>query len=155
MSINMGRDKEEMLHTYNGIWLCHTEEWSNGICSNMGGTRDRLIEGGQKEKGKYPMMSYAEFKIWCKWTYLWNKNRLTENWFVAIEGEGDTAHIGIKWIGIKFERDSSPTSKGNLGFAFHLGECALCEVGNAWVLEPGLLQCLPSLFGYYSLVEIK
>ena len=38
-----------------------------------------LTEVCQKERGKYHMISLiCESKMWCKWTYLWNRNRLTD-----------------------------------------------------------------------------
>ena len=40
MSIDRGIDKEDMIHTYNGILLSHKKEWNNAICSSMGGPRD-------------------------------------------------------------------------------------------------------------------
>ena len=33
-------DKEDVVHTYNGILLHHKKEWNNAICSNMDATRD-------------------------------------------------------------------------------------------------------------------
>ena len=40
MSIDRGLDKEDMAHVYNGILLGHKKELSNGICSNMDGSRN-------------------------------------------------------------------------------------------------------------------
>ena len=40
-----------------------------------------LSKVGQIEKDKYHIISllyYVESKIWYKWTYLWNRNRLTD-----------------------------------------------------------------------------
>ena len=47
-----------------------------------------LSEVSQKDK-YYMCHLYVESKIWHKWTYLWNKNRLTdvENRFVVAKGE--------------------------------------------------------------------
>ena len=37
MSINRGRDKEDVLHTHDGILLSHEKGWNNAICSNTDG----------------------------------------------------------------------------------------------------------------------
>ena len=33
-------DKEDIVHTHNGILLSYKQEWNNAICSNIGGPRD-------------------------------------------------------------------------------------------------------------------
>ena len=40
MSINRGRDKEDVVHIYNGILVSHKKERNNAICNNMDATRD-------------------------------------------------------------------------------------------------------------------
>ena len=40
MSINRGRDKEDVVHIYNGIPVSHKKERNNAICNNMDATRD-------------------------------------------------------------------------------------------------------------------
>ena len=40
MSIDIGMDKEDMIHVYSGILLSHKKEQNNAICSNMDATRD-------------------------------------------------------------------------------------------------------------------
>ena len=35
-------DKQDVVHIYNGVLLSHKKEWSNGICSNMDGSRNYL-----------------------------------------------------------------------------------------------------------------
>ena len=61
-----------------------------------------LSEVSQKEKDKYHTNHlYVESKIWSKWTYLWNRNRImdTENRLVIAEGEG--FERGMEWeVGI-------------------------------------------------------
>ena len=62
-----------------------------------------LSEVSQKEKDKYHMISliYVESKIWYKWTYLWNRNRITdiENRLVVANREGVGG--GMEWeIGV-------------------------------------------------------
>jgi len=54
-----------------------------------------LREVSQKVKDKYPMISRVESKIWHKWTYLWNRNRLPDCWtdsWLLKRGQG-----GIDW----------------------------------------------------------
>ena len=78
-SIDRWMDKENVVHTYNGILLSHKKEWNNAICSNVDGPWDYHIKWSQKEKDKYHMISlYVESKICHKWTYLRNRNRLTD-----------------------------------------------------------------------------
>ena len=40
MSIDRGVDKEDVVHTRNGILLSHNKEWNNAICSNIDGPRN-------------------------------------------------------------------------------------------------------------------
>ena len=40
MSIDRWMDKEDVVHTYNGILLSHKKEWNTAICRNMEGPRD-------------------------------------------------------------------------------------------------------------------
>ena len=40
MSIDRGRDKEDMVHIYYGILLNHQKEWNNAIGSNMDAVRN-------------------------------------------------------------------------------------------------------------------
>ena len=60
-----------------------------------------LCEVSHKEKDKYHVKShlYVESKIWHKWTYLYNRNRLTdiENRLGVAEGEGEGEGEG--WTG--------------------------------------------------------
>ena len=84
-------DKENMVHIYNGILFSHKKEWNNAICSSMDTTRDFIqSEVSQTEKGEIIWYHLCvESKIWQKWTYLWNRNRLTdiENRYVVAKGQ--------------------------------------------------------------------
>ena len=40
MSIDRGVNKEDVVHTYNGILLSYKKERNNAICSNIDGPRD-------------------------------------------------------------------------------------------------------------------
>ena len=81
-----------MIHVYNGILLRH-KEWNNAICSNRNGPRDTIpSEVSQTEK----QISYGitcmwnlKKKKWYQWTYLENRDRLTdfENKLMVKKGE--------------------------------------------------------------------
>ena len=57
MSIDRGMDKEDVVHTYDGILLCHKKEWNNAICSNMDGPTDYHTKWSKSEKDKYHMIA--------------------------------------------------------------------------------------------------
>ena len=50
-------DKEDVVHTYNGILLSHKKEWSNAICSNMDGPTEDHTKWSKPDKDKYHMIS--------------------------------------------------------------------------------------------------
>ena len=79
MSINWWMDKEDVVRIWNGKLLSHKKEWNNAICSNMDATRG-YIKWSKSERDKYHMCYhlYVESKIWHKWTYLQNRNKLTD-----------------------------------------------------------------------------
>ena len=52
MSINRWMDKEDVVHTYNGIFLSHKREQNNAICSNTDGPRDYHTKESKSEKEK-------------------------------------------------------------------------------------------------------
>ena len=57
-----------------------------------------LSEVSQKEKDKYYMISLiVESKMWHKWTYLWNRNRLTDNREQTCDCQGGGG-VGKEWI---------------------------------------------------------
>ena len=81
-----------MVHIYNGILLSHKEEWNNVICSNMNGPRDyptKWSESDRERQTSYDITYMWNLKKWQKWTYLQNRNRLTdiENKFMVTKGE--------------------------------------------------------------------
>ena len=70
-----------MVHIYNGILLSHRKEWNNAICRNMDGTRDCHTEWSKSEGER--QISYDVAYMWnlkngYKWTYLQNRNRVTD-----------------------------------------------------------------------------
>ena len=81
MTIDRQMDKEDVVHIYNGILLSHKKEWNNAICSNMVGTRDCHTEWNKSDRERH--ISYDIAYRWnlnklCKWTYLQNRNRVTD-----------------------------------------------------------------------------
>ena len=68
----------------------------NAICSNIDRSRNYHTKWSKSENDKMPYDIYlltGGSKIWHKWTYLWNRNGLTdiESTLVVVKGEG--------WIG--------------------------------------------------------
>ena len=58
MSIDMGMDKEDVVHINNGILPIHKKEWNNAICHNTDGPRNYHTKWSKSdEKGKYQMLS--------------------------------------------------------------------------------------------------
>ena len=76
MSTDRWMDKEDVVHTYNGIVLSHKKEWNNAICSIMDVTRDYHTKWSKSER---------EWQILYNITYMWNLNYDTGivAWFTA------------------------------------------------------------------------
>ena len=80
------------IYICNGISLSHQKEWNNAICSNMDGPRDYHTKWSKSDRVRqilYDITHMVESKIWHKWTYLQNRNRLTdiEKRLVVAKGE--------------------------------------------------------------------
>ena len=87
MSIDRGMHKD-VVHRYNGIVLSHEKEGNNAICSNM--DLEIIILSGERQIPYYTTYIWnLIFKKWYKWTYLQNRNTLTdfENKFMVTKGE--------------------------------------------------------------------
>ena len=65
-----------MAHIYNGILLSHKKEWNNAICSNIGGPRDYHTKW--KKNIIWCCLNVDSKKKSYKWTYLQNRNRVTD-----------------------------------------------------------------------------
>ena len=69
------------------------KEWNNAICSNMDGPRDYCTKWSKSDRERQiPWYhSYVESNLqkWYKWTYLQNRNRLTDfkNKLMVTKGE--------------------------------------------------------------------
>ena len=95
--INRWMDKEDVVYMHNGILHSHKKEWNNAICSSVEWPRDTISnEISQTEKDKYHMMSLicGIFKKWYKWTYLQNRNRLTDIENKPMVTKGDSGGCG-------------------------------------------------------------
>ena len=81
-------DKEDVF-IHNGILLSHKKEWNNAICSNMDRTRDYHIMWKTERQISYDITYMWNLKKWYKWTYLQNRNRLTdiENKLIVARGD--------------------------------------------------------------------
>ena len=75
-------DKEDVVYIYNGILISHKgKEQNNAIFSNMDGPRDCHTEWNKSDRER--QISYDITYMWYlkkghKWTYLENRNRVTE-----------------------------------------------------------------------------
>ena len=78
MSIGKWMDKEDLVYIHNGILLSHKKEWNNVICNNRDGPRDYHTKWSKSERQIPYYITYMWNLKWHKWTYLQNKNRLTE-----------------------------------------------------------------------------
>ena len=85
-----------------GILLSHKKEWNKAIYSNIDGSRDYYTKWTVR-RIKINMIwyhLYVKSKIWHKWTYLPNRNRLKDidNRLVIAEcvgGEEWTESLGL------------------------------------------------------------
>ena len=81
MPINRQMDKEDVVHLHNGILLSHKKELNNAICSNLDGPRDYHTKWSKSERERqmlYDIIYMWNLKKWYKWTFLTNRNRLTD-----------------------------------------------------------------------------
>ena len=100
-------DKEDVVHIYGGILLCHIKEWNWVIRRDMDGPRDCHTEWGKSEREK--KLSYINAYMWnleiCyRWSYLQSRSRDTdvENKHMDTkggkEGVGWTGRLGLTYI---------------------------------------------------------
>ena len=74
------------------ILLSLKKEWNNSICSNMDGPRGYHTKWSKSDREKQIYHLYVKSKKkWYKWTYLQNRNRLTdiENKLMFTKGESE------------------------------------------------------------------
>ena len=92
MSIDRWMDKEDVIHIYNRVSFSHLKEWNNIICSNMNGPGDNHTKWSKSDRERHLLhdISYMQdLKKWYKWSYLQERNRLTDlaNEFVTAGGK--------------------------------------------------------------------
>ena len=92
MPIDRRMNKEDLVHIYNGILLSHKKERNWVICWDVHRSRDCHTEWSKSEREK--QISYINaymwnLKKWYEWTYLQDRNRLTdiENKLMDTKGE--------------------------------------------------------------------
>ena len=98
MSIDREMDKD-VVHIYNEILLSHKIVWNDVIFSNMDGIRDYHTKWNKSDRERqiYDTSDMWNLKNWYKWTYLQNRNRLTdtENKFMVTERGRGRDKLGI------------------------------------------------------------
>ena len=92
MSINIGMNKEDMVHIHNGILLSH-KKWNWVMCRDLDGPQDCHTEWSKSEREK--QISYIKaymwnLEKWYWWTNIWGRNRDAD----IEDGLVDTAEEG-------------------------------------------------------------
>ena len=97
-------DKEDVIYIYiyiqwNITWILK-KEWNNAICSNMDGTRDYHTKWSKSEGER--QISYDITYMWnlkkrYKWTYIQNRNKLTDIDKKLMVTKGEMGGGGINW----------------------------------------------------------
>ena len=66
------------------------KEWNDALCSNMDTIRNYHIESDRERQIYITYIIFKQYKIWHKWTYLWNRNRILgiENRLMVVKEEG-------------------------------------------------------------------
>ena len=92
-------DKDVMVCIDNGILLCHKKEQNTAICSNMDEMTDYHIKWSKSEtERQIPWYHlYVEFKIWHKWAYPQNVNRLIHTKNRLLVAKGEEGGKGMDW----------------------------------------------------------
>ena len=72
-------DKEDVIHIYNEILLSHKKKEMSFVATGMHPEIIRLSEVSQRDKHHRISLTCDNWKKKIQWTYLQNRNRLTEN----------------------------------------------------------------------------
>ena len=78
MSIDRGMDKEDVVHTHNGILLSHKKEWNSAICRDVDGPGDCHTEWSKSEREKQTSYNIAymwNLEKWYRWTHWQSRNK--------------------------------------------------------------------------------
>ena len=88
-------EKTWYIYTMEYLLLIHKKEHINAMYSNTDTTTDDQTKSEGERQTWYHL--YVEYKIWDKWTYLQNRDRLMDinNRLVVAKGEG--AGEGMDW----------------------------------------------------------
>ena len=81
MSIDRWMDKDDVVHIYNRILFSHKKE--NKImpfAATWLQLEIIILSEVRKTKTNTIYHLYVESKIWHKWTYLWNRNKIRDIW---------------------------------------------------------------------------
>ena len=84
MPIDMGMDREDVIHVYHGILLGHKKVQNNAICDDMGGPREDYTKWSKPER---------ERQMPCDITYTWNPKYGTKE--LICETETDLQRTGF------------------------------------------------------------
>ena len=100
MSINRWMDKEDVVWIHNRILLRHKKTINPATYNNMDGPGDYHTKWSKSERERqitYDIIYMWDLKIKYKWTYLWNRNRLTDigNKLMVTKGEGGKDKLGV------------------------------------------------------------
>ena len=79
MSISRWMGKDDVPHVHSGRLLSHEKECNGAMCSDTDGPRayhSKSVRHRETKVIRY--LSCVESKIRHKWTYLWERNRLTD-----------------------------------------------------------------------------
>ena len=83
----------------NGILLSHKKERNNDICSHMNATRDYHTRWNKTEREKTNPLYHlhVESKIWNKWTYLWNRNGISDTENKLVVAKRKRSERSLNW----------------------------------------------------------
>ena len=74
-------EEKRRCSTYKQWDIIHKKEWNNAICSNMNGPRDYHTKWSMSNRERqisYDVAYMWNLKKWYNWTYLQNRNRVTD-----------------------------------------------------------------------------
>ena len=90
--------KENVVHIHNGTLLSHKEEWNNAFVATWMDLE--IIITSEVNQTKINIMQhhfYVESRIWHKWNYLPNRNRLTNIEKRLVVAKGEEGGGGMDW----------------------------------------------------------